>query len=250
MKRANLYALHGTLGTPCDWDFLGDNFLGDSLHKVSLFEKWKEPIKLWEWAADFNASLPIKEEGQINILMGYSLGGRLALHALLQNPDLWDGAIIISTNPGLKTEEERTCRLHDDLKWSHQLKNLGWEDFMSLWNNQEVLRGTPQIPRFEQDYDKKAIANAMTHWSIGLQEDLREEISTLSLPILWIVGANDTKYVQNSESLSFKNPLSSKVVFSETGHRVPWEQPEPFKSSLNHFIEKVYAQAKQPLARN
>lgn len=74
----NVYALHGFLTQPSLWDFLG--------LKIHALDIYSIPGTTQnEWAKHFNATIPTKND---NILIGYSLGGRLALHALLDQPNL------------------------------------------------------------------------------------------------------------------------------------------------------------------
>jgi len=226
-----IYAIHGTLGSPADWDSLGLN-----LEKVDLFQRWTKPLKLWEWAADFNASV---EEGERNVLMGYSLGGRLALHALIQNPDLWAGAVIISSHPGLKSAAERMQRIQTDKDWAHRLKTDSWENFMQAWNQQDVLLNTPQIHRDEKTIPKEVIGKAMLNWSLGMQEDLQPALAELHFPILWVAGENDAKYAKIAGSIQLHHPQSQVWLCKGSGHRVPWEKPDLFKKALNDYLEVV-----------
>ena len=96
-----IYALHGFLGLPSDWaEFNG-------LEGVSLFDtRLPAPSAgLTQWGKAFNA---FAEPG--SLLLGYSLGGRLALHALCDNPGRWQGAILISAHPGLRCSKEKETR--------------------------------------------------------------------------------------------------------------------------------------------
>lgn len=194
-----IYALHGFLGRPADWQ----SVLPEAVH-VDLF---KPPIKSFEvWAAEFNSQV---EPG--SLLVGYSLGGRLALHALAQNPALWKGGVIVSANPGLDVEE-REARLKHDLSWAKKFLNDPWEKLMAEWNSQPVFAGRPPVfERREEEFDRGVLAMVLEKWSLGRQEKV-----VPAVPLLWITGET-----------------------AGTGHRVPWEAKSLFQQQVKQFIGEI-----------
>ncbi|MCB1093472.1 MAG: hypothetical protein KDL87_18185, partial [Verrucomicrobiae bacterium] len=85
-----IHALHGNLGQPSDWDRLG---LAD-LSAADLWE-WQERVPgigLNSFGGAYSQS--VGRWDSTSVVMGYSLGGRLALHALLARPELWKGAVV------------------------------------------------------------------------------------------------------------------------------------------------------------
>lgn len=193
-----------------------------------------ESIGLQQWAAHFNRSLPQNER---RILMGYSQGGRLGLHALLDNPVLWDGAVFISTHLGLKTVLERTKRLDVDASWAIHFEKESWEFLISAWNSREVFaKRLPPFRRQEPHYSREHLANMLRYWSLGHQEDLSTQIAQWPMPILWIVGEEDFAYKQLALSISLRHPKSQVWVVPNAGHRVPWDWPD-FSQKLNAMLE-------------
>lgn len=232
---SKLYALHGFLGTPDDWDFLPDR----TVQSIDLFTPPLAP-DLHSWGENFNKQ--ITESSPVatsRILMGYSLGGRLAIHALLQNPSLWHAAIIISANPGLTTDEERSQRQILDKKWATRFENEHWEQLISDWNQQKAFQSDSfAFTRREKDYDRKILADSMRNWSLGKQEYLNEKISTLPMPILWMIGENDPLAARASE-IKLQHPQSKIWLAEDAGHRLPWQQPKQFLLKLSQFIDGV-----------
>ena len=147
------------------------------------------------------------------------MGGRLALHALLQNPNIWDSAILVSTHPGLISENERENRYQQDLKWAEKMRNDPWDTLLDDWNRQSALSTSVPIARHESEFDRLQLAKAMEIWSLGNQEDLRAMIAELEIPIRWVVGERDMKFCQLAKELCFKNIESKVVVVPKAGHR-------------------------------
>lgn len=226
---STIVALHGFLGKPSDW-----NSVAIKTQKVDLFSYPHESFSVW--TKHFNKAF----QNQNLVLMGYSLGGRLALHALLDNPSQWAAGIIISAHPGLVKKEEKEKRIHEDANWAERFLNEKWSTLMQDWNGRPVFEGRNAIfDRQEKDYDRTALASLLVHTSRGRQRDLRGEIAQLEKPILWIIGAQDLQYVEVSKTIRFKHPASKIVVIEGAGHRVTWEQPARFIEEVNHFLHDI-----------
>lgn len=230
----NLYALHGFLGSPEDWEMHAA--LPGLLIKEDLFAGC-ESSSLTGWAANFNQRVHEHSGHESNILMGYSLGGRLALHALLDQPRLWNRAIIISTHPGLVDEKAKNERLKTDEHWASRLASQNWGEWIDDWNGQAVFHYDPPMKMLPQTKDRcKRMALALQNWSLGRQNDLSIEIADLDLPILWIVGRQDEKFMNETARLKFKHPESRVVAVEGAGHRVPWTQKEKLLELITQFM--------------
>ena len=169
-------------------------------------------------------------------LIGYSLGGRLGLHALIQSPYIWEAALFVSTHPGLP-QEERVARAKQDLDWAKAFETLPFPELLISWNQQPLFGGTPfPSPRFLQEQDRPLLSSSLRHWSLSQQNNFQEDLARLSLPILWIVGSHDTRCLQASSQLSFRHPLSTITVIQNVGHRAPWENKKLFEKIVLKFI--------------
>jgi 2-succinyl-6-hydroxy-2,4-cyclohexadiene-1-carboxylate synthase len=230
------YALHGFLGLPDDWNqVMPDANAVDILASSSPSDK----IGLDEWAEKFNAAIAKKSEN--NILIGYSLGGRLAMHALIKNPSLWKGAILVSTHPGLKTNQERQKRLIQDEIWAKRFEVEPWDTLMTAWNAQQIFSSNT-MNRLEHNYSRGFLANILRFWSLGHQHDLSQQLKELPIPILWIAGEKDMQYSEQAHGLSFSNPDSEVWIAPNSGHRVPWICPNVFREKVNKFIHTILVQ--------
>lgn len=238
-----LIALHGFLGTPKDWEFLENNFPTYRQHHLNLLDK-----KI------FNPQKGLKEAGSITnsivknlpgekILIGYSLGGRLALQALIAEPSFWKGAVIISTHPGLKTNHEKELRYQQDSYWSDRFRVEPWEEVIADWNAQAVFSGTHPI-RKEADYSRDVLAEALKGWSLSRQDDLSAYINKLNLPILWVTGQKDHKFTAIAKNVHLSDSLSKHCTIPSATHRVPWEQEKVFVNKLRHFFETINERSK------
>lgn len=194
--------LHGFLGNPHDWDFLRE--AGFSIETPPL------------------DAIPPRGD----ILLGYSLGGRLALHALLAGAQ-YKRAIFVSTGLGIEGDEARAARRAADEAWAQRFETEDFDSVITAWNAQPVLAG-PSLARIRDDYDPRALRE----WSSGALPPVASRLHELRIPTLWIAGARDTKYVAEAERAASLAPGARVVIVDGAGHRVPWEQAERFTGIL------------------
>jgi len=215
---SNLIALHGFLGEASDWDFL---------EKALPYPLFDDPVlPFWDWAQQFNQKM--LKLAPPRTLLGYSLGGRLALHALIDNPSQWDRAVIVSANPGIVHDQK-------DENWPERFIREPWEQLMEAWNRQPLFLSGKTVKREEKHFSRKQLSRILSEWSMTKQENLLPQIAALPLPILWVSGENDQKYRRIANEVALSHPRSKKAVVPNAAHRVPWDNPLHFSSLLNKF---------------
>ncbi len=226
---STLYALPGFLGTQNDWRELDEKIISIDPYAI------KPPSAqcgLVEWAHAFNEKIRPKENSW---LMGYSLGGRLALHALLNDSERWKGAIIVSAHPGMDHQEARKKREMHDEKWAQRFEKEPWERLIKAWDDQDVFKHDLSLQRRESDYSRSLLADTLRYWSVSKQVSLIEQIARIPIPILWIVGEKDSACRALAGQLTFSHLKSEVWVAPEVGHRVPWANKNLFKQKLRKW---------------
>lgn len=245
MENINLFLIHGFLGSPSDWQvtsqFLSSHFPNLKIHTIDLWkdERFQPTSEFPTWAHKFcqyAEEIPGKK-----LLMGYSLGGRLALHALKVLPRIWEQVICISTNTGFddkwKSHEpltgEREKRWIADSEWAHLFHVGPWDQVVKSWNNQNVFSGSKAEPvRLEKDFDRNLLGLALTTWSQAVQENLKPVIREYSHKVSWFVGEEDERYCALAENLKRAVPLLEVQTIPEAGHRLFFDQPKLFQEAL------------------
>ncbi len=222
-----LWGLHGFLGRPADFSSLNlDLQAVDYLRIPQLSAK----VPLSHWGANFCAYVG----GQDNILIGYSQGGRLALHALKANPGMWAGVILLSTNAGI-VEAEKPVRLENDQRWADQFLKDKFEKVLHIWNEQSVFSGSKTEPeRHEADYSKEDLANCLVNWSVAKQQDFRIFLKQNRVPLHYLCGNKDSKYCAIGEELVLINEKIKKTVIPNAGHRLLFDNPAAVRESILH----------------
>jgi 2-succinyl-6-hydroxy-2,4-cyclohexadiene-1-carboxylate synthase len=186
--------LSGFLGLPSDWDLLP-----------------------WPHSAT---------EGEI--LLGYSMGGRLALRLLEQQPHR--AAVIVSAGLNAPDDERR----QRDEAWALRFEREDWATVMRDWNAQPVFGGHV-LDRIEADYDRAELARQLRECSPAVLPPPR--LDSIHTPVLWIAGELDEKYVEIGRRAVERLPRAELWICPNAGHRVPWEQPELFLARLRAFLD-------------
>lgn len=207
-----------------------------------LVDLWKEPASSFDaWAAAFCKATADYQRLDLPkpILLGYSLGGRLALHALLHQPELWQGAIIVAAHPGLHDETEKAARLEQDRHWAERFRTEPWDVLMRDWEAQAVFGGRPNPnPPRSGAFKRKQVASFFDQFSLSRQDNLRPALSRLTTPpVLYLTGEDDTKFTVLGRELAGRCPAITHEIMADAGHRVPWEAAEAFTGAVQDFIQ-------------
>lgn len=239
----NIHFLHGFLGFGSDWFQFSEKFQPHKcfFHNIEDYLPLPNCEKNYfnEWATNFNQSVFSKFESEKNILIGYSLGGRLALHSLRES-NKWNGIVIISANPGLTNELDKTNRINNDKKWADRFLKEDWETVMTSWNSQGVFSGKKNtLTREEKDYSREKISEVLQGFSLGKQDNLRDLIISYTKPLVWISGEQDVKFAEIARELHTLNQAIPNHIIANAGHRIPWEEPEQFLEICNKFISNI-----------
>ena len=202
-------------------------------------------------AADWQASInQIADEiSDSAIVIGYSMGARLALGVALENPQRCVGLVFASGSPGLEHVEAREQRWKADQKIAQELEQLTQESlqpFLERWYQVDVFAATPQgirdaeivrkCKRFSSDWAKILRAN-----SVSDQPNYWPRLSELSMPTAVVAGELDEKYrkivVRFDQEHGSGNV--SKTVVSDCGHIVHRQQPETLVQTIRDLVETV-----------
>lgn len=135
-------------------------------------------------------------------LLGYSMGGRLALYLTCSFSERFSRVVLESASPGLKTAEERQARVLKDEAIAHQLETTRLPDFLAQWYQNPLFTSLKAHPEAyatmlqrRQNNNPADLAAALRGMSTGRQPSLWEVLPDIQTPLLLIVGELDAKFV-------------------------------------------------------
>lgn len=202
-----IHVFHGFLGSPDDFKFLAGPDV--TLHDVYAMEKF--PV--------------ISPE---DTLIGYSLGGRIALDIADQNNYKLKKVVMINSHPGLSTEKERLFRKDFEVTLLQKLKQTSLSDFMSYWNKLPIfLFDKPVTLESPERYRKSA--EIFDRFRLSNQKDHLPMIMMNKDKVLWIIGSLDEKYMDMAREKLLPNEIPLKFI--EGGHRL-FQHPQELLTIL------------------
>jgi 2-succinyl-6-hydroxy-2,4-cyclohexadiene-1-carboxylate synthase len=171
-------------------------------------------------------------------ICGYSMGGRLALYLSICFPKRFRNAVICSATAGLRTEEERETRRNQDEKLAQKLETEPLTDFLHFWYNQALFASLREHSAFQTILSNRSSINApeaaksLRGMGTGSQDSLWEILSSNRLPITFVAGEKDAKFVALAQELHVHTPFSRLEILPRAGHAVHFEAQEDIVSLL------------------
>ncbi|GIL17531.1 MAG: putative 2-succinyl-6-hydroxy-2,4-cyclohexadiene-1-carboxylate synthase [Oligoflexia bacterium] len=242
-SRKRIFFLHGFLGLPSDWDEiikdLNLDHIQTELIRVDLLNDAQicPEITLEQFGKRFLERFQISEKDE-NYLVGYSMGGRLSLHVVQENPKLWSGALFVSTGTGLKTQAEKKDRVPADQKWAKRFLEEEFQSVLRDWNQQPIFLHGYEPAREEKNYDHGMLAQALTNWSLANQKDFTQIVGAWPMKQIWICGEGDPKYQKIYSALPKSDQIQIQIV-KNASHRLLFDQPKCVSDLIqNELIQK------------
>ena len=172
-----------------------------------------------------------------HVLAGYSMGGRVALHAALARPRLVERLILVGASPGLATEPERAERRAADEALADRIEAVGAEAFAREWAAQPLFAGQPPAvaaAAHEDRLRRSGVEHAaqLRGLGTGAMPSLWERVGELRMPVTLIVGKQDTKFLAIAERMQACLSPAAVVVVPGVGHAVHLEAPAAVAAHL------------------
>jgi 2-succinyl-6-hydroxy-2,4-cyclohexadiene-1-carboxylate synthase len=178
------------------------------------------------------------------VLLGYSMGGRLALHVGVHYPQKLRGLILESASPGLKNPDERLQRALSDNALADDIEHDGVAVFVERWEKMPIfatqanlsLEARQRLKSLRLRNVALGLANSLRGMGTGVQPSLWEQLSQVCVPTLMLAGELDTKFVAVAQMMQPLLPNAQLRVVNGVGHTIHLEHPEAFAQSVTAFI--------------
>lgn len=174
--------------------------------------------------------------------IGYSMGGRVGLHAALAHPDLVKALVLIGATAGIESRDERELRRATDEQLADHIESIGVRAFIEEW------LGNPLFASLSDEQSQRAdrlrntpegLANSLRSTGTGTQDDLWVRLSEIEVPTLVIAGEHDQKFQSIGRRLASGLPDSTLEIIADAGHSVHLEQPVATVDAIGRWSKSL-----------
>jgi 2-succinyl-6-hydroxy-2,4-cyclohexadiene-1-carboxylate synthase len=175
--------------------------------------------------------------GERFALCGYSMGGRIALHAALELGERVERLVLVGASPGLADPAERAARRAADAALADRIEAIGVEAFAREWAALPLWAGQPERVAAAAHADRlrntpAGLAAALRGLGTGVMEPLWDRLGELAMPVELLVGERDERFRAIAERMAAAIPRAQVIVVPGAGHAAQLERPDVVAAHL------------------
>ncbi len=246
--------LHGFMGSSEDWSEITER-LGDRFRCLTVDlpghgdTRINGPDELYRMEATASALIELLDSLRIEYchLVGYSMGGRLALYLALYFSERFDRIMLESASPGLKTEQERAARRDHDRSLARKLAEVPYEQFLRDWYDQPLFASLRRHQRRLKEMiaargrtDPAGYVRSLLQMGTGAMPSLWAKLDaageTIGARLLLITGKEDSKFTNIATEIAGLVPGTRIATVAGCGHIVHLENPEEYVRLVGEFL--------------
>ena len=173
--------------------------------------------------------------------VGYSMGGRLALHAAVRHPDAVTALVLVGATAGLDTDDERRARRDADETLARDLERDGLDAFLERWLANPLFATLPPDAAGVDDRRTNTVdglAASLRLTGTGTQRPLWGDLADLAMPVLLVAGERDEKFTALAHRLeaAWGGPATVRII-EGAGHACHLERPDAFLDAVLPFLD-------------
>lgn len=171
--------------------------------------------------------------------VGYSMGGRVALHAALRHPEAVERLVLIGATAGIGDDAERSARRTSDNELADHIVRRSISSFIDEWLDNPLFAGLNDDTAMRDDRlhnTATGLASSLRLTGTGTQQPLWNRLSEILCPVLVLVGEKDAKFTALGRRIADEVVDGRLVVVANSGHSVHLEQPAATIAALADFL--------------
>ncbi len=189
------------------------------------------------------ARLVVATGGRAHYL-GYSMGGRMVLHAALHHPEMLKSMVLIGATPGIDDPAERAERLRSDAALADELEASGLPAFVDRWLALPMFAALTHERQHREARllnRPEGLASSLRRCGTGAQEPLWDRLSDVTTPTKLIVGQSDRKFLDIAVRMVDAMPNATVAVVAGAGHAAHLEAPDAVAEIIAEFRQALAA---------
>ena len=186
--------------------------------------------------------------GPGSVLVGYSMGGRLALHAAARDPERFGALVTVGASAGIEDAAERSARRAEDEALAAWVESRPIEEVVERWEAMPLFaeQSRELVARQRPGrlaHDPAALATLIRSAGQGALPPLREELGRVAAPALLVAGERDERYLRAARRAAALFPRASVRAVPGAGHAAHLEAPDAFTALLLEFLDHHFLES-------
>jgi 2-succinyl-6-hydroxy-2,4-cyclohexadiene-1-carboxylate synthase len=179
-------------------------------------------------------------------LVGYSMGGRLALHAALRRPQSLAALVLVGASAGIEDPGAREDRGSADERLAGWMEAHSIEEIVSAWESLPVFASQSRELRESLrpgrlSHDPAELAMLLRTAGQGVLTPVWDRLGEIACPALFVAGEGDDAYVRVVYRMAEAVPTGHARLVPGAGHAPQLERPEAFAELLVEFLQTATA---------
>jgi 2-succinyl-6-hydroxy-2,4-cyclohexadiene-1-carboxylate synthase len=176
-------------------------------------------------------------------VVGYSMGGRLALHAALREPDRFGALVLVGVTAGIEDPAEREDRRRSDESLAEWMERRSIEEIVQRWEASPVFATQSAALRERQrpgrlSHDPERLARLLRSAGQGASPPVWSRLGDLRCPVLLTAGDHDRRYATAARRMAERIPHARVRLVPDAGHAPQLEAPDTFTTLLREFLDE------------
>lgn len=177
-------------------------------------------------------------------VLGYSMGGRVALHLALAAPERITALVLESASPGIDDPVERESRIESDERQARMIEEQGLAAFIDHWESIPLFASQRSLPEEVRQRQRElrmsqnpvGLANSLRGMGAGVMEPVSGRLDEFQMPVLYLAGEFDGKYREIGEKMAEIMPDARYIEIPGAGHTIHLERPDVYAETVRGFL--------------
>ena len=230
--------VHGFTQTQACWGPVGEALVAD--HEVMRIDAPGHGGSSAVRADLVTGAELIADTGGSATYLGYSMGGRFALHVALRRREVVDGLVLVGATGGIDDDGEREARRRADDELAVTLERDGVEAFVDDWLAQPLFAGLGPGASFRAERlanTAEGLASSLRLAGTGTQAPLWDQLASVDAPVLVVAGELDVRFTELGRRIVDAIGTNAELAVVEgAGHTTHLEQPDRFLAALRPWL--------------
>ena len=178
-------------------------------------------------------------------VVGYSMGGRLALHVAVRLPERARSLLTIGAHGGL-APGAREARVQADEALAKRIERDGVAEFVDYWESLPMFEGLArgqalagELHAIRLANDPQGLAASLRGMGAGAMEPLWDALGKINVPSTFCAGRDDPGFVESARRLASAVPGARVEVVGGSGHAVQFDQPDAMARVLTDHLRRA-----------